>query len=409
MKFIKYFLVLFLAIGITSCSNDDSNATTQTSLTLAELPAPIKDYLNVHFASKSLVSAFKSNANNTITYDVKLSDAIDLKFNAAYNPTYVYSTNGVPNSVIPQAILDYVAANYPNNTIVDWDLEDDYQEVELDNGIELEFTLDGVFIRIDMDDDEDEEDDVILTGNAIPAGIITYVNAHFASNAILKVVKETDDNEVNYEVYLQGNIELEFNAAVQIISISSDTQLPNSVIPQNILAYVTSNYPGQFITEWELEDDNQQVELNNGIEITFSLNGAFISVDEEGSSSSDTPIAAADLPILIKTFITTHFPTNSIVKAVQKIKNNTVKYEVDLSNNVDLEFNSAYQITEMDSPTQLPSATLPASIVTYVTANYAADFIVKYELKTSTQKVELNNGVELKFDLNGVFISTENN
>ena len=97
------------------------------------------------------------------------------------------------------------------------------------------------------------------------------------------------------------------------------------------------------------------------------------------------------------------------VLAKQKIKNNIVKYEVDLSNNVDLEFNSAYQITEMDSPIQLPSAALPASIVTYVTTNYAANFIVKYELKSSAQKVELNNGVELKFDLNGVFISAENN
>lgn len=408
MKFIKHFLVLFLAIGITSCSTDDSNSSTQTSLTLAELPAPIKDYLNVHFASKSLVCAFKSNANNTITYGVKLSDATDLKFNAAYNPTYVYSTNGVPNSVIPQAILDYVAANYPNNTIVDWDLEDDYQEVELDNGLELEFTLDGVFVRIDMDDDEDEEDDVILTGNDIPAGIVTYINTHLAAAPILKVLKEMDDNEVSYEVYLQGNVELEFNDAVQITGISSDTELPNSVIPQSILAYVASNYSGQFITEWELDDDNQQVELDNGTELTFALNGTFISVDEEGSSSVETPIAAADLPVMITSFITTHFPTLTVVKAVQKIKNNTVKYEVDLSNNVDLEFNSAYQITEMDSPIQLPSAALPATIVTYATANYAANFIVSYELKTSTQKVELNNGVELKFDLNGVFISAEN-
>ena len=43
----------------------------------------------------------------------------------------------------------YIKANYPNNFITKWDLDRTHQSVELNNGIEIEFTLKGKYLRID--------------------------------------------------------------------------------------------------------------------------------------------------------------------------------------------------------------------------------------------------------------------
>jgi hypothetical protein len=174
-----------------------------------------------------------------------------------------------------------VSQNYPNNFITDWEIEDGYQEVELDNGIELEFTLDGVFIRMDENNDDDDANEIVLTASEIPTQISTYISTHFPDVSILRAIKETDDNVISYEVYLSEGFELTFNSSFEIIEIEGETQLPNSVIPTAILDYVAQNYPTNFITDWELEDNHQQVELNDETELEFSLDGVFIRVDND--------------------------------------------------------------------------------------------------------------------------------
>jgi len=66
-------------------------------------------------------------------------------------------------SELPQAILDYIATNYPNNTIIEAEREDDNTyEVTLNNGVELEFAADGTFLDAEDhngDDDDDDDDD----------------------------------------------------------------------------------------------------------------------------------------------------------------------------------------------------------------------------------------------------------
>jgi hypothetical protein len=58
-------------------------------------------------------------------------------------------TTQLPDSVIPTALLDYVKEKHPENFITDWELENKHQQIRLDNGLSLEFDLDGKFLRID--------------------------------------------------------------------------------------------------------------------------------------------------------------------------------------------------------------------------------------------------------------------
>ena len=122
---------------------------------------------------------------------------------------------------------------------------------------------------------------VLLSEAEIPTAIKTYIETHFPSNTIVRAEKDTENNTITYEIYLNENINLEFNSTSEIIDIDGVIQLPNSVIPQSILDYVSTNYANNFITDWELEFNHQQVELNNKIELEFELNGNFIRIDND--------------------------------------------------------------------------------------------------------------------------------
>lgn len=141
----KNFLLLTIALTLsilTACGQDKA-------ISENELPADIRTYINDHFANNKIIKAELDVDNNKSKYEVKLDNNIELDFNADGKITDIESKNELPSSVIPEKIFDYVKLNYPNNVITDWQLDNNHQEVALDNGLELEFTMDGVFIKMD--------------------------------------------------------------------------------------------------------------------------------------------------------------------------------------------------------------------------------------------------------------------
>ena len=59
---------------------------------------------------------------------------------------------------LPQNIKDYIIGTYPNNTIIEAEIEGDGSyEVTLNNGVELEFDADGNFVSAEDGNGEDED------------------------------------------------------------------------------------------------------------------------------------------------------------------------------------------------------------------------------------------------------------
>jgi hypothetical protein len=123
------------------------------------------------------------------------------------------------------------------------------------------------------------EKEIITPSDDLPVEISTYLTIHFPKNTIVQVIKDLDGLTKTYDILLSENISLEFNRKKEVIAIDGVTQLPNSVIPEKILQYVNINYPTQFITDWELDFDNQQIELNNGLDLEFNKKGDFLRID----------------------------------------------------------------------------------------------------------------------------------
>lgn len=119
----------------------------------------------------------------------------------------------------------------------------------------------------------------IVSFSEVPDSIQAYVKKHFPDNKVLQAEVDFKGLTKEYDIILSDNIKLEFNKKNNIKSIDAKTELPGSVIPKAILNYVKSNYPDNFITEWELEDKHQEIGLDNGLELEFKMNGEFIRID----------------------------------------------------------------------------------------------------------------------------------
>ena len=132
----------------------------------------------------------------------------------------------------------------------------------------------GAFLSLSSCDKEK-----LVPAQEFPSVIETYVCEHFRSNKIIQVVEDQDGLSKTYDVILDGNINLEFNNKMEIIEIDANNQLPESVIPDKIKTYVNENFPNNTITDWKIDDKNQEVKLDSGLEIKFSMEGDLIRID----------------------------------------------------------------------------------------------------------------------------------
>lgn len=215
---------------------------------------------------------------------------------------------------LPQSILDYIAANYPDASINCAQMDDDGYEVYISAGLELNFNLSGNFLYADDEDDwcgsSEGNNDGSSDGN-------------------------TDGNGSGAD---EGYVAVDIND-----------------LPQAIIDYVAANYPGVTIEFAQMDDDGYEIDLSNGLELNFDLNGNFLYADDydydddydgDGDSDGDddydygdddedyTSIAVEDLPQSILDFVSVNYPSQTIVSAQMDDDG----YEVFLSNGVELNF-----------------------------------------------------------------------
>lgn len=120
--------------------------------------------------------------------------------------------------------------------------------------------------------------EINLPEKKIPEEIKSYITTHFPDCSILKATKDRDENDDMYEVSLSCGVKLEFNKQKNIIDIDGISKLPDSVIPAKILSYVTATYPNNYILGWEIQSNNQEVQLDNHLELVFNMSGDFLRI-----------------------------------------------------------------------------------------------------------------------------------
>ena len=114
-----------------------------------------------------------------------------------------------------------------------------------------------------------------------------------------------------------------------------------------------------------------------------------------------------ELPEAAREFLTEYFPKAkvSMIKVDKHLLKKT-DYDVKLVNGTKIEFNNAGKWTSVDCKgREVPQGIILKAIRNYVKKNFPGTFVTSVEKKSSGYEVELNDGIELKFNLLGGFKS----
>ncbi|MDE5685878.1 MAG: PepSY-like domain-containing protein [Paramuribaculum sp.] len=139
-------LLLLAVIAILPMS-----ARERVTTNASELPAAANAFLQKHFP-KTKVNHIKieSGTFGGTDYDVILSNGSEIEFDSKGNIKEIdCGYNSVPEGLILKPITDYVRRNFKGQKIVSVDISRNKYEVELSNGVELEFDRDGSFRKAD--------------------------------------------------------------------------------------------------------------------------------------------------------------------------------------------------------------------------------------------------------------------
>ena len=113
-----------------------------------QLPTSINTFLSTHFSKFAVSQVTEEKKLAKMEYEILLENGTKLEFNNSVLAE-IESREQLPNAIVPKAIRDYVQKNYPKSYVKEWKMKIAKQTVELSNGMELEFTKDGKFLRID--------------------------------------------------------------------------------------------------------------------------------------------------------------------------------------------------------------------------------------------------------------------
>lgn len=146
MRKMKNVVLAFSALAllfVTSCQKKD------VVLENAQIPESINSYVRTNFHNQSILNCLQDKKSNGYEYNVALSGDVLLLFNESYEIQRIDGKTELPETVVPLKIRDYVDANYPGQSVTDWELaKKSMQEVTLTNDVRLQFEQSGKFVTV---------------------------------------------------------------------------------------------------------------------------------------------------------------------------------------------------------------------------------------------------------------------
>ncbi len=287
-KIIALALFTTLTVTFTACNSDDANPVQIEKITVDQLPQQTQQFITGVFPNTTIAEANKVNKPNYYGsyYKLILNNNVQIDFDKEGNWTEIETTNhtAIPTEFLAQEvplIQAYIAANYPTNFAIEIDRDRKGYEVKLNNGLELIFDRNQVFMGIDLDLDNDEQ---LIHYNELPKAAQTLLTTHFPTSEIVLIKRENDDEGTTYKVYVNDGFKIEFNQQGDWIEIESNQgkAIPSLLLPSPLLNYIQTNYSDFALTSVEKRSNSFEVELKNGrqqVELIFDSEGNFVRID----------------------------------------------------------------------------------------------------------------------------------
>lgn len=139
-------MAIFAAVSLSACNHEDKKV-----IQFGELPQAAQTFVDTHFADKQVSIVYHDTELADKDYEVIFTDGANIDFSKKGEWTEVEDrdTNGVPTAIMLQGIVDYVSTNFAGQYVVQLGKERSNYEVELNNGVEMVFDKEGLFLRYD--------------------------------------------------------------------------------------------------------------------------------------------------------------------------------------------------------------------------------------------------------------------
>lgn len=145
MKKIFLTVMTFVATMLPFAAQADDHRIDKT-----QLPHEARVFISTHFGGDDVLYAERDKGLFTTDYEVVLKSGSRIEFDSDGDWEEVSSRKAaIPYSFIPADITKYVASNYPGEYIREISRDGGGFDVELSNGVDLDFNSSGKFDGID--------------------------------------------------------------------------------------------------------------------------------------------------------------------------------------------------------------------------------------------------------------------
>jgi len=119
-----------------------------------------------------------------------------------------------------------------------------------------------------------------ISVKALPAKAQTLLSNHFNKQKVALATMESGITGKSYDVVLKNGTKIEFDKKGNLTEDDCKKgAVPGKLIPLPIKKYLQKHYPGQSVKKMEMDKKEYEVELANGLDLTFNKHFKLIDID----------------------------------------------------------------------------------------------------------------------------------
>ena len=120
-----------------------------------------------------------------------------------------------------------------------------------------------------------------ITIDKLPQKAQQFIKQHFSDAAVAYVIKERDFLKTKYEVVFTNRSKIEFHENGEWKEVDcKHAKVPEVIVPEAIATFVTTHYPTVSIVQIDRDSRDYEINLSNGLELTFDLKFNLIDIDD---------------------------------------------------------------------------------------------------------------------------------
>lgn len=145
MKTRPFITAAFMAIALCACSSE------KVSHDASHLPAEARDMIARNFNSAISIVETEEGFGKTLEYEVILTDGAEITFtkNGEWKSIETPNNRAIPEGLVPTAIAGFIAEKHAGAYIVGIEKNKKGYEIELSNGVDMQFDKAGNFLNYD--------------------------------------------------------------------------------------------------------------------------------------------------------------------------------------------------------------------------------------------------------------------